>query len=80
MLKVVKPVAVHLDMQERDKTKIADVVQIWKDLLQVTSNIIDEDKKIFKKKYAQIITPYGLLTYKFAPKYLERSCQLRKIT
>ena len=52
MLKIMKPIAIYLDMIQSDSTKIADVVRIWKDLIDNVTHIIDDD---------QIITPYHML-------------------
>ena len=73
LLKIMKPIAIHLDMLQSDTTKIADVVRIWIDLINDVTDLINNDQmQIFKKRYAQIITPYHLLAYKLTPKYLGR--------
>ena len=55
MLKIMKPISIYLNMLQNDSTKSADVVRIWKDLIDKVTNIIDDD---------QIITPYHMLMMK----------------
>lgn len=74
ILKILKPIAISLDMLQSDTTKIADVVEIWKNLINELSNIVDSDQMdILKKRYSQIVTPYHLLAYKLTPKYLGKN-------
>ena len=56
MLKIMKPISIYLNMLQNDSTKSADVVRIWKDLIDNVTNIIDDD---------QIITPYHMLMMKY---------------
>ena len=52
MLKIIKPIAIFLDMLLSESTQISDVVRISKDLIDDVQNIIYDD---------QIITPYHML-------------------
>ena len=56
MLKIMKPISIYLNMLQNDSKKSADVVRIWKDLIDNVTNIID---------YDQIITPYHMLMMKY---------------
>ena len=48
-------------MLQNDSTKSADVVRIWKDLINNVTNIIDDD---------QIITPYHMLMRRLENLYI----------
>ena len=75
LLRRLKPIAVALDMVQKDSCIIADAVEIWKHLETELSVALDnrDAKKKFTKRLDQALSPCHLLANIVHPKYRGKS-------
>lgn len=64
-----KPIAIALDLVQKENCTIADACDIWIDLTK-EDNLMNTHEKEVTNRFKQAITDYHLLAYMLHPKYL----------
>ena len=71
------PVTTALDLEQSDKTTIADACNIFMNLLN--ESVLQDHRNKVQKRFAFVIKPCHLVAYMFLPKYLSAWLTLEQI-